>query len=106
MFARCGGPSWRTWVVGGGLVGGLVGVGVWGSDSCVDSGGGWKGRSGVRNRLADTLGEFIDGFMGGKFRIGKSNTDMSGLASISSTSGDLCKTASFSSCGLSFCNER
>jgi hypothetical protein len=26
--------------------------------------------------LADTSGEFTDGFMGGKFHIGKSNTDM------------------------------
>ena len=67
-------------------------MGVWDLDACVDSGGGWKGRSGVRDRLADTAGETTDGIMGGKFRIGKSDTDMTGLVSRSSNS--------FSSSGL------
>ena len=96
MFAICRGPSWSL-VVGSGLVGG---VGVRDLDSCVDSGGGWKGRSGVRGRLADTAGEVTDGTTGGKFRIGKSDTDMAGFVSGSSKSSDLRKATSFSSCGL------
>ena len=96
MFAGCKVPSWSL-VVGGGLVGG---VGVRDLDSSVDSGGGLKGRSGVRDRLADTAGEIADETKGGKFRIGKSDTDMAGFASSSSKSSDIREGASFSSCGL------
>src|SRR5271168_5253827 len=101
VSCSCGGISIEyIWIAGdlsascwgascAGIDGGS-GLGVWGPDD--DSGGGWKGRSGdVLGSLADIAGELTDASTGGKFRSGKSKSDISGLGS---KSPDLCMTSS------------